>query len=48
VIDRRIVVATEEEKLALAREKEQLSKRIRLLNPARWTVIKKGRTGSAR
>jgi DNA primase len=47
-IDRRIVVASEDEKLALAREKEDLSKRIRLLNPARWTVIKKGRTGSAR
>jgi DNA primase len=47
-IDRRIVVAPEDEKVELAREKEQLSKRIRLLNPARWTVIKKGRTGSAR
>jgi DNA primase len=47
-IDRRIVVASEEEKVVLAREKEDLSKRIRLLNPARWTVIKKGRTGSAR
>jgi DNA primase len=48
VIDRRIVVASEDEKLALTREKEELSKRIRLLNPARWTVIKKGRTSSAR
>ncbi len=48
IIDRRIVVASEDEKLALTREKEELSKRIRLLNPARWTVIKKGRTGSAR
>jgi DNA primase len=47
-IDRRIVVAAEDEKLTLAREKEELSKRIRLLNPARWTVITKGRTGSAR
>jgi hypothetical protein len=47
-IDRRIVVASDEEKATLAREKETLSKRIRLLNPSRWNVIKKGRSGSAR
>ena len=47
-IDRSIMLADEDGKIALAREKEELSKRIRLLNPARWTVITKGRTGSAR
>ncbi len=47
-IDRSIMLADEDGKIALAREKEVLSKRIRLLNPARWTVITKGRTGSAR
>jgi hypothetical protein len=47
-IDRRIVVADEEEKVALAREKEELSKRIRLLNPSRWNVFTKGRTRGAR
>ena len=47
-IDRRIVVASEEEKLELAREKETLSREISALNPARWNVIKKGRSGSAR
>jgi DNA primase len=47
-INRRIVMASEEEKLALAREKETLSREISALNPARWNVIKKGRSGSAR
>ncbi len=47
-IDRRIVVASDDEKATLAREKETLSKRMRLLNPSRWNVIKKGRSGSAR
>jgi DNA primase len=47
-ITRSIVLADEDGKLALAREKEELSKRIRLLNPSRWNVITKGRTGSAR
>ena len=47
-INRSIVLADEDGKVALAREKEELSKRIRLLNPARWNVITKGRTGSAR
>jgi DNA primase len=47
-IDRRIVLADDEEKLALAREKEVLSREISALNPARWNVIKKGRTSSAR
>ncbi len=47
-IDRTIVVASEEEKLELAREKEALSREISALNPARWNVIKKGRSGSAR
>jgi len=47
-IDRRIVVAGEDEKMVLAREKEELSKRIRLLNPSRWNVFTKGRTRGAR
>ncbi|MDH3456835.1 MAG: hypothetical protein OER90_08340, partial [Gemmatimonadota bacterium] len=47
-INRRIVMASEEEKLELAREKETLSREISALNPARWNVIKKGRSGSAR
>jgi DNA primase len=47
-IDRRIVVADEDEKMVLAREKEELSKRIRLLNPSRWNVFTKGRTRGAR
>jgi len=47
-IDRKIPVASEDEKLALTREKEQLSRKIALLNPGRWNVIKKRRTSSAR
>ena len=47
-INRRIVVASDEEKAALTREKETLSRKISTLNPARWNVIKKGRSGSAR
>ncbi|MBE0592083.1 MAG: hypothetical protein IH616_06755, partial [Gemmatimonadales bacterium] len=47
-IDRSIVLADEDGKLALAREKEDIGKRMRLLNPSRWNVLTKGRTGSAR
>jgi len=47
-IDRKIVVANEEEKLALAREKEVLGRKISALNPSRWNVIKRGRSSSAR
>jgi DNA primase len=47
-IDRRIIVASEAEKAALTREKEKLSREISTLNPARWKVITKGRSGSAR
>jgi DNA primase len=47
-IDRKIPVASDAEKMALTREKEDLSRRISILNPARWNVIRKGRSGSAR
>jgi hypothetical protein len=47
-INRRIIVASDEEKAALTREKETLSREISTLNPSRWNVIKKGRSGSAR
>jgi DNA primase len=38
-IDREIPVATEEQKVALTKEKDQLARKIRQLNPARWHVI---------
>ncbi len=47
-IDRQITVAAEDEKIALARKKESLSRRIAELNPGRWNVIRKRRSGSAR
>jgi hypothetical protein len=43
-IDRRMPVASEDEKIALAREKETLSRRMRQLNPSRWKVIQPGRS----
>ncbi|NIM51110.1 MAG: DNA primase [Gemmatimonadales bacterium] len=46
-IDRQISVATEQEKMELAREKESLSRQIAQLNPARWKVILKRRSRSA-
>jgi DNA primase len=47
-IDRRLPLAADEEQVALTREKEDLSRKMRVLNPARWNVIRKGRSGSAR
>lgn len=47
-IDRKIPVATDEEKVALLREKDVLSRKIAQLNPGRWNVIKKRRSSSAR
>jgi DNA primase len=43
-IDRRMPVATEDEKIELAREKESLSREIQKLNPSRWKVIHAGRS----
>ncbi len=43
-IDRRIPVASEDEKITLAREKETLSRQIQQLNPSRWKVIHAGRS----
>jgi DNA primase len=43
-IDRRMPVASEEEKIVLAREKESLSREIQKLNPSRWKVIHAGRS----
>lgn len=42
-IDRELPVASEQEKLALAQEKDLLSRRIAKLNPGRWKVLTKGR-----
>ena len=47
-IDRRIPLADPDEQMSLTREKEELSREMRVLNEARWNVIRKGRSGSAR
>ena len=47
-IDRQLPVASEGEKTELLREKEALSRKIAELNPSRWNVLKKRRSGSAR
>ena len=47
-IDRQITVASEEEKVVLARQKESLSRRIASLDPSYWNVITKRRSRSAR
>jgi hypothetical protein len=46
-LDRRIPLATGDEQVTMAREKDQLSRKIAELNPGRWNVIRTGR-GSAR
>ncbi len=43
-IDRQLPVASEQEKLELAQEKDTLSRHIAKLNPGRWNVITKRRT----
>ncbi len=47
-IDRQITVASEEEKVELAQQKESLSRRIASLDPGYWNVITKRRSRSAR
>ncbi len=47
-IERQITVASEDEKMELAREKESLSRRIARLDPGHWNVITRRRSGSAR
>jgi hypothetical protein len=46
-LDRRIPLATGDEQVTMARQKDQLSRKIAELNPGRWNVIRTGR-GSAR
>jgi DNA primase len=46
-LDRRMPLATPDEQVTMAREKDRLSRKIAELHPARWNVIRKGR-GSAR
>jgi hypothetical protein len=46
-LDRRLPLATADEQVTMAREKDRLSRKIAQLNPARWNVIRTGR-GSAR
>ncbi len=47
-IDRQITVASEEEKVELAQQKDSLSRRIASLDPGYWNVITKRRSRSAR
>ncbi len=47
-IDRQITVASEEEKIELAQQKDSLSRRIAGLDPGYWNVITKRRSRSAR
>jgi DNA primase len=46
-VDRRLPFANAEEQVALAREKDTLSRRMAQLNPARWNVIRKGRSSAS-
>lgn len=45
-VDRRLPFANAEEQMALAREKDTLSRKMAQLNPARWNVIRKGRSSA--
>jgi DNA primase len=46
-VDRRLPFADAEEQMALAREKDTLSRKMAQLNPARWNVIRKGRSSAS-
>ncbi len=45
-VNRRLPFANADEQMALAHEKDTLSRKMSQLNPARWNVIRKGRTGA--
>ena len=45
-LDRRLPFATAEEQMALAREKDTLSRQMAQLNPARWKALRKGRSSA--
>jgi DNA primase len=45
-IDRRFPLVAEDEKPALAKQKEALSRELARLNPGRWSVIRRGRSSA--
>ncbi|MDH3498115.1 MAG: DNA primase [Gemmatimonadota bacterium] len=45
-LERRLPLVSDDEKATLAQEKDQLSREISRLNPARWNVIRKGRSSA--
>ncbi len=45
-IDRRMTIASEDEKVELVREMDSLNREIRRLNPSRWNVLRKGRSSA--
>ncbi len=45
-VERRLPLVSDDEKATLAQEKDQLSREISRLNPARWNVIRKGRSSA--
>jgi hypothetical protein len=45
-IDRRFPLVADDEKPALAKQKEALSRELARLNPGRWSVIRRGRSSA--